>query len=163
MNGLYVLALLLTADPAKAEQCFVSGLEDCVGANRVFKEWTRSWARRVIIQNAIRMMKPGPEYTGPWAVPAPTVDAGWTFDRTLPLAALLGLKTFERFVFVMSVLERYSDQDCKALLGGSRHDLVRARNQAFKGIAVFSDAEVPGVAFDSGRHLLRQRWVAKTA
>jgi len=25
MNGLYQLAFLLTADPAKAEQCFVSG------------------------------------------------------------------------------------------------------------------------------------------
>src|SRR3979411_1415809 len=58
MNGLYLLSFLLTANRVKAEQCFVSGLEDSVGANRVFKEWARSWTRRAIIQNAIRMMQP---------------------------------------------------------------------------------------------------------
>ena len=60
MNGLYLLAFLLTADREKAEQCFVSGLEDAVNGNRVFKEWARSWARRVIIQNAVRVMNPRP-------------------------------------------------------------------------------------------------------
>src|ERR1700685_2942697 len=54
MNDLYLLSLLLTADREKAEQCFVSGLEDAVEGNPVFKEWARSWARRVIIVNAVR-------------------------------------------------------------------------------------------------------------
>src|SRR4029077_10222346 len=58
MNGLYLLSLLLTADREKAEQCFVSGLEDAVEGNPVFKEWARSWARRAIIQNAIRVINP---------------------------------------------------------------------------------------------------------
>ena len=49
MNSLYLLSFLLTADREKAEQCFVSGLEDAVEGNPVFKEWARSWARRVII------------------------------------------------------------------------------------------------------------------
>ena len=30
MNSLYLLSFLLTADREKAEQCFVSGLEDAV-------------------------------------------------------------------------------------------------------------------------------------
>ena len=30
MNSLYVLSFLLTADHEKAEQCFVSGVEDAV-------------------------------------------------------------------------------------------------------------------------------------
>ena len=30
MEGLYLLSFLLTADREKAEQCFVSGLEDAV-------------------------------------------------------------------------------------------------------------------------------------
>src|ERR1700751_225377 len=60
MNELYQLSFLLTRDSAKAERCFVSGLEDCVAGNRVFREWARSWAKRTIVQNAIRELKPRP-------------------------------------------------------------------------------------------------------
>jgi hypothetical protein len=60
MNGLYLLSLLLTADREKAEQCFVSGLEDSVEGNPVFKEWARSWAQRTIIQNAVKVIHPHP-------------------------------------------------------------------------------------------------------
>src|SRR3981081_3494091 len=59
-DGLYRLAFLLTADHEKAQQCFVSGLEDSVRENSVFQEWARSWARRAIIQCAVRGIKPGP-------------------------------------------------------------------------------------------------------
>ena len=59
-NMLHRLALLLTGDEEKAEQCFVAGLEDSVNTNGVFKEWARTWAKRVIIQNAISVLKPGP-------------------------------------------------------------------------------------------------------
>ena len=58
MEGLYLLSFLLTADHKNAEQCFVSGIEDSIKGNPVFKEWARSWARRVIIQNAIRVINP---------------------------------------------------------------------------------------------------------
>src|SRR5438309_3086383 len=57
MSSLYLLAFLLTADHRRAERCFVSGLEDAVGGNPVFKEWAHSWARRVIIQNAVSLIK----------------------------------------------------------------------------------------------------------
>src|SRR5947209_14914229 len=60
LRQLYQLSFLLTRDPAKAERCLVVGLEDCVRENRVFREWARSWAKRVIVQNAIREMKPRP-------------------------------------------------------------------------------------------------------
>src|ERR1700687_2903712 len=60
MNSLYLLAFLLTGDREKAEQAFVCGLEDAVEGNPVFKEWARSWARRVIIQNAVRAINPRP-------------------------------------------------------------------------------------------------------
>src|SRR5215831_21002533 len=61
MKNLYLLALVLTADSEKAEQCFVSGLDDCTSGNQVFREWARSWARRVVIKRAIRMIAPQPE------------------------------------------------------------------------------------------------------
>src|ERR1700730_5855266 len=54
-NSLYQLSFLLPADGERADQCFVSGLDGAVDGNPVFKEWARSWARRVIIQNAVRM------------------------------------------------------------------------------------------------------------
>jgi hypothetical protein len=38
-DSLYQLSFLLTADHEKAQQCFVSGLEDSVKGNAVFKEW----------------------------------------------------------------------------------------------------------------------------
>src|SRR6202451_4526019 len=60
MSDLYLLSFLLTADREKAEQCFVSGLEDAVEGNPVFREWARSWARRVIIVNAVRAINPRP-------------------------------------------------------------------------------------------------------
>ena len=57
MDVLYWLALTLTSDEGKAEECFVAGLEECIEGNSVFKDWARSWSRRVVIKNAIRVAK----------------------------------------------------------------------------------------------------------
>src|SRR6185312_2136456 len=59
-SALYLLSLVLTADPEKAEQCFVAGLDDSIHGNPVFKEWARSWSKRMIIKNAIRLIAPVP-------------------------------------------------------------------------------------------------------
>ncbi len=56
--GLYQLSFLLTGDHQKGERCFVSGIEDCAKENRVFREWARAWAKRVIAENAIRELNP---------------------------------------------------------------------------------------------------------
>src|ERR1700758_1067653 len=58
MAGLHRLAFLLTADHAKAEQCFVAGLEDSIHGNPVFRQWARAWSKRAIIHNAIKTMAP---------------------------------------------------------------------------------------------------------
>jgi hypothetical protein len=50
------------------------------------------------------------------------------------IAAVLGLEPFERFVYVMTVLERYSDQDCSLLLGCVRRDVLDARSRALPQI-----------------------------
>jgi hypothetical protein len=42
----------------------------------------------------------------------------------------LELEDFERFVFVMSILEHYSDYDCALLLGCTRRDIEEARTRA---------------------------------
>jgi hypothetical protein len=136
MNSLYVLSLLLTADHEKAERCFVSGLEDAVEGNPVFKEWARSWARRVIIVNAVRAINPRPMEENSPSSSAPVSGNGKTPPvEQVEIAAVLALDRFERFVYVMTVLERYSDQDCSLLLGCTRRDVVAARTRAFEQIA----------------------------
>ena len=135
MNSLYVLSFLLTADHAKAEQCFVSGVEDAVEGNPVFKEWARSWARRVIIVNAVRAINPRPTEENGRSSSAPVSGNRKTPPvEPVEIAAVVALEPFERFAYVMTVLERYSDLDGSLLLGCARRDLVAARTRAFEQI-----------------------------
>jgi hypothetical protein len=134
MNDLYLLSFLLTADREKAEQCFVSGLEDAVEGNPVFKEWARSWARRAIIQNAVRAINPRPvERAG--SLRSTSVD---NHGKALPpqpqveIAGVLELEPFDRFVYVMTVLERYSDHECSLLLSCARREVLAARTRALQ-------------------------------
>lgn len=140
MKSLYFLSLVLTADSEKAEQCFVSGLDDCAAGNQVFREWARSWARRMVIKNAIRLIAPLPEPASR-ALNAAAAKAtqGRTGDQAqsepVHVSAVFELPPFERFVFVMSVLEGYSASDCALLLGCTRENLIQARLQALERIA----------------------------
>jgi len=136
MSSLYLLAFLLTAHHEKAEQCFVSGLEDAVRGNPVFKEWAHSWARRVIIQNAVRLIKPRPD-DGGGRLRSALVDSDYKAllaERHAELSAVLGLEPFERIVYVVTVLEHYSDHECSLLLGCPRRDVLPARTRALEQI-----------------------------
>ena len=133
-NPLYLLALLLTADASKAEQCFVAGLEDSIQGSRVFKEWVRSWSRRMIVRNAIQMISPAPgQVNGAQHVS----DSGSvTLDLGSELTAVLQLAPLERFVFVMSVLEGYSIQDCSILLNCTRQYIEIAQAGSLQHVAL---------------------------
>ena len=137
LGGLHQLALLLTADQEKAEQCFVAGLEDCVNANDVFRKWARSWAERTIIQNAIRTLHPHPDRVSASLSAKARVGAGRKHPGGghLEIDRVLVLDDFERFVFVMSVLSHYSDHDCALLLRQSLREIREARVRAFQQIA----------------------------
>jgi DNA-directed RNA polymerase specialized sigma24 family protein len=50
------------------------------------------------------------------------------------IAQVLALEPFERFVYVMSVLERYSDHDCSMLLGCARREVMATRIRAVQKI-----------------------------
>lgn len=130
MNSLYRLAFLLTGNGEQAERCFASALEDCINSSGVFQEWARSWARRAVIQSAIRMLAPVP--SGARLSDAQPVDGIHANDL---LARVGALPSFQRFVFVISVLERYSDQDCRLLLGCSRQEIAVARSEAMERLA----------------------------
>jgi DNA-directed RNA polymerase specialized sigma24 family protein len=138
LKELYQLSFLLTHDPTKADRCLVSGLEDCVSGNHVFREWARSWAKRTIVQNAIRELKPRPgRCNSPLSgaifseMDQHSRGPGGHFE----IDAVLGLADFDRFVFVMSVLEHHSEHDCALLLGCSARDIREGRNRALKELA----------------------------
>jgi DNA-directed RNA polymerase specialized sigma24 family protein len=136
MDGLYQLSLILTGDHEKAEQCFVAGFDDAVNANRVFKDWAHSWAKRAIIRNAIRTLQPLPDASGS-SIPAAKQERS-------AINNLLALGDFERFVFVMSVLEGYSERECAVLLECSLQEIGAARIRAMKQLG--SSNEVVAVA-----------------
>lgn len=139
MNSLYLLAFLLTADQKKAEQCFVSGLEDAVEGSPVFKEWAHSWARRAVILNAVRVLSPRPtdgnDRGRSSSDPADSNGKALSDGQRAEIAAILELKPFERFAYVITVLERYSDQECSVLLGCTRRDALAARAHALQQLA----------------------------
>ena len=140
VKGLYLLSFLLTANHEKAERCFVAGLDGCVNGNSVFREWAHSWARRVIIRQAVRMVAPHANPAGPLPGALRSED-----ERGLPgialhdarLARVLALEDIERFVYVLAVLEGYPDQNCAVLLGISRQEVRETRSRAIERIGNF--------------------------
>jgi hypothetical protein len=102
MVALHLLAHLLTGNHEKAEQCFVTGIEDVARSNPVFKEWAPSWTRRTVVQNAIRMMAPRPNHpVGTVDNPEPGDRAQSPQEKDAAIATALALGDFERFVFVL--------------------------------------------------------------
>ena len=129
-DRLYRLSFLLTADQEKAQHCLVSGLEDSVKGNPVLKESARTWARRTIIQSAVRVIHPRPNEEH-------TVSNFGRYDKMLAseppeFVAVLLLDAFERFVYVMSVLEHYSVYACSLLLGCAQREVVAGRVRALQ-------------------------------
>jgi DNA-directed RNA polymerase specialized sigma24 family protein len=139
-HRLYLLSFLLTANHQKAEQCFVAGLDEYAEGDSVFREWSRSWARRVIVRNAIRIMSPHPRSTEP---PQCAFQSARENERSTRLlqdtrfANVLALENFERFVYVLSVLEGYSDKECFALLGTPEREVRDTRLCAIQHIGDF--------------------------
>ncbi|MGA9564572.1 MAG: hypothetical protein WBS19_03520 [Candidatus Korobacteraceae bacterium] len=128
MDSLYYLAFLLTADQNIAERCFVGGLGECVDRFSVLLDKTRSWARSAIVRSAIRIIRPVPKGDS-YLVDA---DLPATEGVSNPFGFIVSLPVFERFVFVMSILEGQSDEHCQSLLSCSRQEVVMARKTALK-------------------------------
>jgi hypothetical protein len=144
MQGLYQLSFLLTRDHHMGERCFVAGMEDCAKENRVFREWAGTWAKRVIVQYAIREIQPRPNHSHSFA-PVPTAFSHKNGSREhFDVDAVLGLADFERFVFVLCVLERHQEHECALLLGCSASEVRQARTQAIEELAKFRPSVFDG-------------------
>ena len=131
----YQLSFLLTGDHEKAERCFVAGIEHLVRGNRAFNQWAHSWAKRIIVESAIRELKPRLRQSNFYPLPAtfPYIgDLSSTPRGHFQLGAILALRGFERIVFVLSVLDHYSLDDCAGLLGCSVSEIRQARMHALQ-------------------------------
>ena len=133
-KGLQRLAILLTANSEAAKRCLSRAFQECIASTSVSKEWVVSWTRRMVIRNAISLVMG----TGGRSFVNTNDDADDGFVAFSPddslgaIAAsesILDLPEFERFVFVICVLERYSIHDCALLLGKSPRDISEARQR----------------------------------
>jgi DNA-directed RNA polymerase specialized sigma24 family protein len=133
VNSLYLLSLLLTGNPENAEHCFVEGIGESTKGNHVFKEWARSWARRTIIQSAVRLINPRQRsLAAMWTAGGARVMDEVSIVLHDEVCAILDLAPLDRFVFVMSVLEHYSDNDCSLLIGCTRSEIAPVRTRAMQ-------------------------------
>jgi hypothetical protein len=125
---LYLLAFLLTANHEESEQCFLLAVEEAFKEPAVFKEWVRSWIKRRVIENAIKIVSPAlagnSQRRELWSEGQRQAQRECEIDSVTKLAAL------ERFVFVMSILERYSNWNCALLMGCSMNRVAQARMKA---------------------------------
>jgi hypothetical protein len=137
MSGLYLLALLLTGEEQTAEQCFVCSLDDAMNGGPVFKDWARSWARRTVVRNAIGLLSPKPgERKQAIRVEDTAIvhTPGTARTYLLGLKALLELPLFDRFVFVITVLEGIRVHECSLLLECSPREVVSARRRVLEAL-----------------------------
>ena len=128
MNGLYLLSFLVAADRQVAERCFSKALDEYVEARGGFLEWCKQDGRRAVLRQAIRIIRPAPKQAYYWSFygnAGPLVSAAHQ-----PFAAITSLSPFERFVFVMSVIQGLSQKECAALLNCSIEDVTIGRELA---------------------------------
>ncbi|HXW90142.1 MAG TPA: sigma factor-like helix-turn-helix DNA-binding protein [Terriglobales bacterium] len=151
MDRLFLLSLLLTADSELAEKCFVRGLEDSKSGNPVFKEWAESWAQRTIVQNAIRMVRPRPR-------DFVSSDNVKSCDVTQPaeIAAVVALPAFDRFAYVLSVLEGYPLRECALLLGCTPGEVNAARMRALQEVVKSVEGREQTASIRTGNQTLRE-------
>jgi DNA-directed RNA polymerase specialized sigma24 family protein len=135
-DRLYSLALLLTGEEELAERCVLTALDSCSEASQVFKHSAISWSRRAVIVNAIRLSFPV-SCTRSLRRPISTQI------QTASLKSVQELPDFERFVFVMSVLESFSDHECFLLLNCARSEILPARTRALRQISMAAEKSNP--------------------
>lgn len=134
LDGLYQLSLLLTCNLERATRCLVTGIDGAMEHSSV-GDWVLSWAKHMIVENAIRELKPRPRHTHSPSSMTAFHYVGWLPSdpgRHFELETILALEDLERFVFVMSVLERYSEHKCALLLECSASEIREARTSALE-------------------------------
>lgn len=129
--SLHRLSQLLMVVEDMTERCGRSALEECITASGVLITFAASWARRSIVTNAIRLTDIG---KNPDSSHIDSVFGNGASPAGVPAAFgnVIALHNLQRFVFVMSALEQYTDHECSILLRCSHRDICEARTRAFR-------------------------------
>lgn len=157
LDRLYSIAMMLTGDELRAEECLLAALDSCTEGSTIFKESAIAWSRRSVIKHAIRFMMPSPASPPRSNLAANLCDS--SSDQDALFKSVQKLNHFDRFVFVMSMLERYSDRDCALLLGCSRADVVTARIRAFQQISRRVTEMYPGYGSGAQPYVVDADWL----
>ena len=133
-TDLFRLSLQLTADAEKAERCLILAMRDCFFRSNVLKDRVGTWARRMVMRNAIRLVwgrsndilvESGSEFH--------SQPSYCSLEALRESVAILTLPDLERLAFVICILERYSILDCALLLRKAPREvyeaIVRATSQ----------------------------------
>jgi hypothetical protein len=146
------LALLLTANSEAAKRCLSRAFRECIASSSVSKGWVLTWTRRMVIRNAISLViGPGGQS---FINPNDDADSGpiafFSDDLLGALAeseSILDLPEFDRFVFVICVLERYSMHDCALLLSRSPRDINEARQRVGNQVGQIDEISIVSQRF----------------
>jgi DNA-directed RNA polymerase specialized sigma24 family protein len=141
LDSFYQLCFLLTRDHAIAEECFICALDECVKSQQVSKERERAWSRRTLVQNAVAALQPAVNRLPSSDRPRDGLQRNLTTAKNgwFEIVAVLSLDDFERFVFVLTVLDQFSDWDCAFLLGSPIDDVTNARTRALEQLGSSSE------------------------
>jgi DNA-directed RNA polymerase specialized sigma24 family protein len=136
MTDFFQLALQLTADADKAERCFTFAMKDCFGTTTIIKGFARTWARRMVIRNAIHLvLSIDNDFARDTGFEFHLQPSAYRLSELRESAAILDLPDFDRLAFVICVLERLSILDCALLLRKSPKDVNDAIMRATSQIA----------------------------
>ena len=127
------LSLHLTADAEKSVHCLMLAVRDCLFGSTVSKDRVNTWARRMVIRNAIQLVYgTRNDIVGESGFECTFQPSEFPLQDLRESIAILTLPDLERLAFVIGVLERYSILDCALLLGKSTQEvcnaIVRARS-----------------------------------
>jgi hypothetical protein len=137
MDSLYELAFALGAGEARAEEIYTAALEECLRDETTTGNVDlRLRARDAIIQTAVRIIVPS--LSVPDNARFRNMDLPSPADRVR--AAISGLRDFDRFVFVMTILEGIPDERCTEVLRRSHFSVAQARARALQAIALAAGA-----------------------
>jgi len=136
----------LTGDDSLGDKAMEAAMEQSLkGANRVFREWMLSWARRLIIRFCIGAVRPTAHNRGqnnPFATAQLKPVKSEEVDEILSLSAerlqkkMLGLEALPRFVFALRAIEEYSRHDTALLLDIDDRACEAAYVQAIEALSL---------------------------
>jgi hypothetical protein len=126
MAELYLLAFMLTADKQTAEECMLGAVDEYLNSSATsLVDWMKDKGRQAVIERAVQCVNPKVKASYSWTLPAGTRSLSAPVHQ--PFAVITALGTFERFVYVLTVLEGYEEEECAEVLECRPSEVVAAR------------------------------------